>query len=193
MTKIIGLTGGIGSGKSTVAKMFADAGIPVYYADEASRAIAGRPDIQNQIRQTFGDSFFEGKKLDRKKLAAHVFAHEAELDKLNRIIHPAVKRDFQDWLSDRQSTWAVREAAILFESGSYHDCDVIVTVTAPVETRIARVMQRDGISREAVLARISKQWTDAEKAAKSDFVIENLDLDATRLKVSNILKKLNNF
>jgi len=192
MTRIIGLTGGIGSGKSTVAKMFIDAGIPVYFADEASREIASRPEVSARIRQAFGDTFFKDGKLDRRQLAAYVFSDPDALGKLNGIIHPAVREDFSRWMLQQDKPWVIREAAILFESGSAADCDVIVTVTAPEEIRISRVMQRDGISREEVAARMARQWTDAQRMAKSDFVIENLALEETQSQIREILKKLHN-
>jgi dephospho-CoA kinase len=193
MTRIIGLTGGIGSGKSTVARFFIDAGIPVYFADEASREIASTAEVSAQIRKTFGDKFFNGGKLDRQKLAACVFSDPAALETLNAIIHPAVRNDFSRWLAGhRARPWVVREAAILFESGSDADCDIVITVTAPVELRILRVMERDGIGRDEVLARMSRQWTDAQREAKSDFVVENVEIGRTQFEISQILKKVNN-
>ncbi|MFN8275655.1 MAG: dephospho-CoA kinase [Flavobacteriaceae bacterium] len=191
MTKIIGLTGGIGSGKTTVAKQFTEAGIPVYIADEEAKKILYQPEIISQIEATFGDSVLEDNQISRAKLAQVVFNHPEKLALLNSIIHPAVKKHFQQWLNEHQAfPFVVREAAILFESGTYHDCDFIISVIAPVEERISRVMQRDQVDKTAVLARINNQWTDEQRIAKSDFVIENVTPENTKRQVEEILKKL---
>ncbi|NMH29121.1 dephospho-CoA kinase [Flavobacterium silvaticum] len=193
MTKIIGLTGGIGSGKSTVALYFEENDIPVYYADEKAKEVTRRPDILSRIEHSFGASVISGTSLDRKKLAAIVFNSPEKLEQLNGIIHPAVRQDFAKWLSQHeQYPIVVREAAILFESGSYKDCDAIITVTASVESKIQRVMKRDSITRESVLARMKNQWDDDRKAALSDYVILNEDLEKTRTQFDEILKSLKN-
>ena len=166
MTRIIGLTGGIGSGKSTVAAFFEQEGIPVYYADDRAKEVSSRPDILSRIAHAFGASVISGALLDRKKLASIVFNSPEKLELLNGIIHPAVRQDFGKWLLEhKEFPMVVREAAILFESGSYKDCDWIITVTASVEIRIQRVMKRDGVSMESVLARMKNQWDDEKKAS----------------------------
>lgn len=191
MTKIIGLTGGIGSGKTTVAKQFIEAGIPVYIADQEAKKLLHQPEIISQIEATFGDSVLEDNQISRAKLAQVVFNHPEKLALLNSIIHPAVKKHFQQWFNAHQTfSFVVREAAILFESGTYHDCDYIISVIAPIEERISRVMQRDQVDRTAVLARINNQWTDEQRIAKSDFVIENVTPENTERQVKEILKKL---
>lgn len=191
MTKIIGLTGGIGSGKTTVAKQFIEAGIPVYIADEQAKKLLHQPEIISQIEATFGDSVLDDNQISRAKLAQVVFNHPEKLALLNSIIHPAVKKHFQQWLNEHQAfPFVVREAAILFESGTYQDCDLIISVIAPVEERITRVMQRDHVDRAAVLVRINNQWTDEQRIAKSDFVIENVTPENTERQVKEILKKL---
>ncbi len=191
MTKIIGLTGGIGSGKTTVAKQFMDAGIPVYIADEEAKKLLDSSDIQSQIKSVFGTEVFEDERISRSKLAQLVFNQPEKLKQLNAIIHPAVKEHFQKWLESKQSEpYVIREAAILFESGTYHDCDLIISVIAPIEDRIARVMKRDQVDRTAVLARINNQWTDEQRIEKSNFIIENISPENTRKQVSEILKKL---
>jgi dephospho-CoA kinase len=191
MTKIIGLTGGIGSGKTTVAKQFMGAGIPVYIADDEAKKMLQQPEIITQIKNTFGDSVLENHQISRTKLAQLVFNQPEKLMQLNAIIHPAVKEHFQTWLKSKQSEpYVIREAAILFESGTYQDCDLIISVVAPIEDRIARVMKRDHVDRAAVLARINNQWTDEQRIEKSNFIIENISPENTRKQVSEILKKL---
>ncbi len=191
MTKIIGLTGGIGSGKSTIANHFKSHGIPVYIADDASRNVTESPEIRNQIKNQFGTDVFEGTVLNRQKLAQLVFSNPEKLEQLNAIIHPAVKADFEVWLAQHADALiAIKEAAVLFESGSYKNCDAIITVTAPEEVRIARVMKRDGVTREEVLRRIANQWTDAQRIAKSDYVIDNENWDEAKAQADKILKKL---
>ena len=191
MTKIIGLTGGIGSGKTTVANHFIEAGIPVYIADDGARKIMQSPEILREIEKIFGSSIFENGVLNRQKLAEIVFNNPDKLKQLNGIIHPAVKKHFGNWiLNHKNSPFVIYEAAILYEGGSYKDCDKIITVTAPLETRIERVIQRDKTSRENVLKRIKMQWTDDQRLGKSDFVIENINPEITKSEVGKILKIL---
>ncbi len=191
MKKIIGLTGGIGSGKTTVANHFIAAGIPVYIADDEASKIMQSPEILREIEKIFGSSIFENGVLNRQKLAEIVFSNSDKLKQLNGIIHPAVKKHFGNWiLNHKNSPFVIYETAILFESGSYKDCDKIITVTAPLETRIERVIQRDKTSRENVLKRINMQWTDDQRFGKSDFVIENIYPEITKSEVARILKIL---
>jgi dephospho-CoA kinase len=191
MTKIVGLTGGIGSGKSTIAKYFESQGIPVYIADNASRSVTESQEILSQIKSQFGAGVFEGMILNRQKLAQLVFSDPEKLKQLNAIIHPAVKTDFVKWLAAHSNEpIVIKETAILFESGSYKDCYAIITVVAPEETRIARVMNRDSVGREDVLQRMSSQWTDPQRIAKSDYVINNENWDQAKAQADKILKKL---
>lgn len=191
MTKIIGLTGGIGSGKTTIANLFAAAGIPVYIADDEARKITQSPEVLDEIKKIFGDSIFDDAKLNREKLSKIVFNDPEKLKQLNAIIHPAVRKHFQDWvLNHKNAPFVIYEAAILFESGSYMNCDMILTVTAPIESRIQRVIQRDNSTREQVLNRINAQWNDDQRIAKSDFVIENVDPKTTKNEIDKILKIL---
>jgi dephospho-CoA kinase len=191
MTKIIGLTGGIGSGKTTIAKYFQSFGIPVYIADDEARKIMQSPDIINAIKNAFGEDIFENGILNREKLAKIVFNDPEKLEKLNNIVHPAVKKHFELWLLENKTVpYIIYEAAILFESGRYRDCDIIVTVTAPIETRLQRVVERDKTTRELVLKKMEAQWLDEKRIAKSDFVIENISLDTAKLEVDQILKIL---
>ena len=191
MTKIIGLTGGIGSGKTTVANHFIAVGIPVYIADDEARKIMQSPEILKKIEKIFGSVIFKNEVLNRQKLAEIVFSNSDKLKQLNAIIHPAVKKHFGNWiLNYKNSPFVIYETAILFEGGSYKDCDKIITVTAPLETRIERVIQRDKTSRENVLKRIKMQWTDDQRLGKSDFVIENINPEITKSEVGKILKIL---
>ena len=187
MTKIIGLTGGIGSGKTTIANHFNEANIPVYIADDEARKIMQSPEIIEAIRKTFGNSIFDNEILNREKLSQIVFSDPKKLKLLNAIIHPAVKKHFQKWvLNHKNDPFVIYEAAILFESESYKNCDLIITVTAPIESRIQRVIQRDNTTREQVIKRINAQWNDDQRIAKSDFVIENVNPSTTKFEVDKI-------
>lgn len=191
MTKIIGLTGGIGSGKTTIANHFLAAGIPVYIADDEARKIMQSPEIISEIKKIFGSTIFENDALNREKLSEIVFSDPEKLKLLNAIIHPAVKKHFEDWISNYKiNPFIIYEAAILFESGSYKMCDLIITVTAPIESRILRVIQRDKTTREQVLKRINAQWNDDQRIGKSDYVIENVNPEITKFEVDKILKIL---
>jgi len=191
MTKIIGLTGGIGSGKTTVANYFKEFGVPVYIADDAAKEVMQSEIILSDIRKTFGDAVFEDKTLIRQKLATIVFADQEKLQQLNAIVHPAVAQHFKTWLSThQQSPFIIYEAAILFESGGDQKCDKIITVTAPESIRIERVIGRDTTTKEQVLQRMQTQWSDDQRIAKSDFVIENIDLNSTKSQIVKILKIL---
>ena len=174
MTKIIGLTGGIGSGKTTIAGYFASWGVPVYYADDEAKKILYRPDSCSEVLDALGEAAFTDGLPDRQKIASIVFNDPAKLAKLNSIIHPKVKQHFIDWVAaNKDAPVVIKEAAILFESGSYKDCDAVILVTAPREERIRRVMLRDRTTREKVLQRMDNQWDEEKKAAMSNYIIEN--------------------
>ncbi|KVV15828.1 dephospho-CoA kinase [Flavobacterium sp. TAB 87] len=191
MTKIIGLTGGIGSGKTTIAKMFAEYGIPIYIADDEAKQLMQSEELVSAIFKKFGSSIFDDGKLNRAKLAAIVFNDAEKLKLLNEIVHPAVKKHFEKWLlGHNDQLYVIYEAAILFESGRYRDCDYIITVNAPVDVRIQRVMQRDNSSKEEVLNRINMQWNDLQRSEKSNFVINNIDIVAVKQEIVKILKIL---
>lgn len=192
MTKIIGLTGGIGSGKTTIANYFRAKGVPVYIADDAAREITNTLEIKNAIKTEFGSTVFDGEILNRQKLADVVFSNPEKLIALNAIIHPAVRNHFKEWISNYENVpYIIYETAILFESGNYKNCDQIITITAPIELRIDRVMKRDKTTKEAVLKRMDSQWTDAQRISKSDFTIENITLKTTKQEFEKILKILN--
>lgn len=170
----IGLTGGIGSGKSTVAKVFEVLGIPVYYADEAARHIMNAdPLLREQIIQHFGPGAYDNGLLNRKYLAGIVFNDPAKLELLNSLVHPATIRDGEKWMQQQTTPYAVKEAALIFESGSQSQLDYVIGVSAPDALRIHRTMQRDHITREDVIARINKQVKQVIKMRLCDFVIYN--------------------
>ena len=193
MTKIIGLTGGIGSGKTTIANYIVSLGIPVYNADDEAKKIMQLPEIIQFLKEQFGEEIFENNILNREKLSEIVFNNPDKLHQLNKIVHPVVKKHFDNWVSEHKKfPLIVKEAAILFESGSYKYCDNIITVTSPLETRIQRVMQRDVTNRENVLNRIKNQWTDEQRIGKSDYIINNTTVKESYLQVDKILNLLKN-
>ncbi|MDD2986744.1 dephospho-CoA kinase [Flavobacterium sp.] len=193
MTKIIGLTGGIGSGKSAVAQLFITHGVPVYIADVEAKKLMQSQTILKKIKIIFGDSVFDDKKINRAKLAAIVFKEPEKLAQLNAIIHPAVHEHFIKWVKKhRDYPYIIKEVAILFETGGEKYCDKVITVVAPASLRLQRVIKRDNATEEAVLARMNNQWTDEQRILKSDFVIENIDFEQTKQEVDEILKVLNN-
>jgi dephospho-CoA kinase len=191
MPKIIGLTGGIGSGKTTIANYLASLAIPVYIADDAGKKVMQQQEIIKEIQEKFGFDIVENNQLNRSKLAEIVFNNPDQLKALNAIVHPAVKKDFKKWVDEHaDAPFVVYESAILFESGSYTNFDVILTVTAPLEIRISRVLQRDNSNREQVMSRINAQWTDEQRIAESDFIIENIDINLAKEKIDEFLKIL---
>lgn len=184
---IVCLTGGIGSGKTTVANLFGKLGIPVYLSDsEAKILMETSQQIKNEIVDEFGNGSYINDKPDRKYLASVVFNNKEKLEKLNAIIHPRVAKHFKDWYKSQDSQYIIKESAILFENGIYGDCAKIIVVTAPKEERIKRVMNRDKVSREDVLLRMKNQWTDKKKIELSDFTIRNTSIDKTRIQVNKI-------
>ena len=194
MTKIIGLTGGIGSGKTTIANYIKSLGIPVYIADDEAKKLLNDDTIQKKIKNAFGETIFENNLLSKERLSQIVFNDTDKLKKLNSIIHPAVKAHFKEWLEDhKKAPMIVKEAAILFESGSDQDCDAVITVVAPINTRIERVKKRDKIAEQEVLNRIKNQWSDEMRLEKSDYSIENNDLTKAFQQVDEILKKIDNY
>jgi dephospho-CoA kinase len=191
MTKIIGLTGGIGSGKTTIANEFLSLGVPVYIADDEARKLMQSSEVIIAIRDVFGNTVFENDILNREKLAEIVFSDPEKLEELNAIVHPAVKKHFKEWLlNHKDAPFVIYEAAILFESGGYKNCDLIISVTAPLETRIQRVIDRDKTTREQVLKRINMQWNDEKRISKSDFIIKNTNIEETKSEIVKILKIL---
>lgn len=170
-----GLTGNIGSGKSTVAKVFKTLGVKVFSADDEAKKLLNREDILAGIIDIFGNEILnKDGMIDRKALAHIAFNNKPLLSMLNNIIHPEVRNQFETWMEEyRDETYIIHEAAILFESGFNTMFDKIIFVSAPEELRIKRIMNRDGVTRESVLARISNQSGEKEKIKKSDFIVQN--------------------
>ena len=175
----IGVTGNIGGGKTTVSRVFEVLGIPVFYADDAAKKVMVEdPVLIEALKTAFGaGSYFGDGALNRKHIASIVFNNEAELAKLNSIVHPAVFRAFDAWVAQiKDAPYVMKEAALLFESTSYKMCDLSIMVTAPLELRIKRVMQRDHLTREEIESRESKQFSEEKKSTLADFIIVNDDV-----------------
>ena len=192
-TKVIGLTGGIGSGKTTIANYFASLGVPVYIADEEAKKILYTPDAVAEVTAVFGKEVLTEGVPDRKKLAEVVFNNPEKLQQLNQIIHPKVGEHFYNWLTlHDDEPFVIKEAAILFESGSYKGCDKVILVTAPENIRVERVMQRDGVTEQEVRGRMANQWSDERKKELSDFIINNIFLDDAKNQARSIYNTLKN-
>jgi dephospho-CoA kinase len=187
----IGLTGGIGSGKSIVARIFEILGAPVYHADlEAKRLMNQYPDLIKKITELLGHSAYIEGRLDSRYVASMVFNDPEMLEKLNQLVHPAVRIDFENWaLQHSHSAYIMEEAAILFESGHFKYFDFNLLVSADEELRIKRVMLRDSVTRDSVVSRMKQQMPDSEKLKKSDFVIYNNENDLILEKVINLHNK----
>lgn len=188
----VGLTGGIGAGKSMVCNIFSKLGIPVYVADtEAKLLMNTNPAIRQQLLALFGKNIYlENDVLDRKKLSEIIFNDKIALAKVNAIVHPIVRKHFDKWADLQKSAYVIQEAAILFESGQNAHFDKIILLTAPYEVKIERVMKRDNVSREKVIERMNNQLTDEEKILKSDFIINNDNISMVLPQVLDINKKL---
>ncbi len=190
--KIVGLTGGIGSGKSTVAQFFLEKGIPVYNSDrEAKILINENPALIQELTELFGTEAYINGRYNSKFVASKVFRDKELLQKLNEIVHPAVFAHFRQWLDQQNALFVVKEAAILLESGSYEDCDIIISVIADEEIRIKRVTGRDDVSAEQVRDRMKNQLDEEQRIQLSDFVISNnAGLPELRLEFDKVYKEL---
>lgn len=173
----VGLTGGIGSGKSIVAGLLEILNVPVYYADVQAKVLMNtNSQLIDQIKELFGEEAYRQGQLNRTMVAQLVFNNKDLLNSLNQLVHPAVKNDFEQWSALQSHVgFVVQEAAILFENGGYKNFDHMVLVTAPLEKRISRVMQRDGVEKAQVMERIRNQWSDEQKIKLADTVIINDD------------------
>ena len=182
--KVIGLTGGIGSGKTTVAGFFKELGVPVYIADDAGkRLMITSEEVKRSIVNLLGPESYDEGQPNRKYIASKVFTSAEKLEKLNKIIHPAVDIDFRQWKSSQNDPYVIYEAAILFESGGYKKCDAVILVTAPLETRISRLQKRDQSSTAEIEARMQHQWPDERKRTLSQFEIVNTEILKTKEQV----------
>ncbi len=189
--RIVGLTGGIGSGKTTVASLFSELGAPIYIADiEAKKLTDSSKVIRRELVDLLGESAYDGKKLNRRFVADKIFNDKKLLEAVNGIIHPKVAAHFKKWVSVQKAAYVIKEAAILFENGSYKDCDLVILVTAPKALRISRVMARDNSSEIEVERRMKNQWSDEEKRKLADIIIENIDLQDTEKQVKAIHQSL---
>lgn len=172
----VGITGGIGSGKSTIAQAFQVLGAPLFKADEeAKRALNKDPELIRSVKASFGEDLYGPEGLDRKGLARIVFSDREKLEKLNQLVHPKVRERFEEWCEKKEAAYVVQEAAILIESGGYRNFDHLILVSAPQEQRIQRVAQRDGIAEANVRERMKEQWSDEEKAPYADTILANDD------------------
>ncbi|MBB68755.1 MAG: dephospho-CoA kinase [Flavobacteriaceae bacterium] len=189
--KILGLTGGIGSGKTTVAKMFEALGVPVYNADQSAKMLMqSSQDLKDKIKQLLGEDAYTENRLNKAFISEKIFNNKALLSQINALVHPEVARDFNSWLTLQTSVYVIKEVAILFETAAEDQFDYILTVTAPEAIRIQRIIERDQIALTKIKAVISNQLQDSEKTVKSDFVILNTDLNDTKNQVYDIHNKI---
>ena len=188
---IVGLTGGIGSGKTTVANYFKALNVPVYIADNEAKALMNRSKvIKRKLIKLFGDEAYVDNTLNKPFIASQIFSNQDLLKKMNAIVHPKVAKHFSNWVKKQNVPYVISEVAIIFENGSQGKYDYIITVVAPEQTRLNRVIKRDNSSEAKVKAIMNNQWTDQQKTEHSDFVINNTDLKDTKLQVENIHSKL---
>jgi dephospho-CoA kinase len=191
----VGITGGIGSGKTTVCKMFEELGIPVYYADDRAKYLMQHEHfLIDEIKKNFGPEVYENGQLNRQLLAAKVFHDKEKVKLLNSLVHPAVFRDTDRWIAEQQAAhvpYALKEAALLIEAGSHKYLDKLIVVTAPQNIRLKRVVERDNVSSTDVMARMQNQLPEEEKVKQADYVIVNdADLEQLRQQVLKIHQQL---
>ncbi len=182
----LGLTGGIGSGKTTVAKIFELLGVPVYYADDAAKRLMQEDhNLRNQLIAAFGETIFKNHILDRKKLAELVFDDENKLQVLNTIVHPATIADANSWVQKQQTPYIIKEAALIFESNAYKHLDAVIGVSAPYTLRLQRTMARDNTTAELVMARMKKQMNEKEKMKRCQYLVYN---DEVQMLIPQVLQ-----
>lgn len=186
---LVGLTGGIGSGKSTVINYFKELGITCYQADdEAKKLMNSDKGLIKKIKNSFGDSIYINSKLDRKKLSAIVFTDKQKLELLNSIVHPYVNRHFENYCKSLEDIYIIKEVAIIFETGTQNKFDKIILVRAPKEDRVKRIIKRDKCNRQDAVNRINNQIADDDKIDQCDFIIDNINLE----EISNKVLKIHN-
>ena len=189
----VGITGGIGSGKSTITSLFHDLGVPIYNSDERAKwLLSNDVDLINQIKILFGQESYSNNKLNRAHIANIVFQDNDMLKQLNAIVHPLVKIDFENWLLlQKKEPLVIKEAAILIESGAYKELDVLIVVLADKKTRIKRVINRDNVSKEEVEKRMETQISDSERLKFANFSVDNnTDQSNLKMQVGELYKKL---
>lgn len=185
--KYVGLTGGIGSGKSTVAKMFMQLGVPVYNSDERAKHLMNNStDIKKRLVELLGKESYKEGQLNRAFIAKKVFNDTELLAQLNAIVHPVVREDFLNWANQQDFCYVIQETALLFENEAQNLYNYVILVTAPKEERISRVVNRDSVTREQVIARMDNQLKDDEKLNLSDYVVENIDIERTKSSVLQV-------
>jgi len=190
--KIVGLTGGIGSGKTTVANIFNALGIPIYNSDVRAKHIMNNDEeLILSIKKLLGNEAYKNKILNKEFVAQKIFKSKKILQQLNQLVHPKVAQDFETWVKQHQNApFVIKESAILIESKAYKNVDKIIVINAPLELRVQRVMQRDNTSKEAVQARIANQMSEAERNKYADFIIQNDGKHALTAQVKNIFLAL---
>ena len=189
----VGITGGIGSGKSTITSLFHDLGVPIYNSDERAKwLLSNDVDLMNQIKILFGQESYSNNKLNRAHIANIVFQDNDMLKQLNAIVHPLVKIDFENWLLlQKKEPLVIKEAAILIESGAYKELDVLIVVLADKKTRIKRVINRDNVSKEDVEKRMETQISDSERLKFANFSVDNnTDQSNLKMQVGELYKQL---
>lgn len=188
---MIGITGGIGSGKSIIGKILTSMGYPVYYSDEAAKELMENDTvIVNELNQLFNNKAYNMGKLNRTYLAQQIFTNPDLKQKVNQIVHPRVRAHFKEFVEQQNNSLVFNEAAILFETGGDKNFDAIILVVADEDVRIERVMNRDGVAKEEVLNRINNQWSDEKKKKLTEFVITNNPTDLLVPQLNKILEKL---
>lgn len=189
----VGITGGIGSGKSVVAKIFEAMGFAVFYSDQQAKSITEKdPDIREELIRLFGNEVFAGNRLNRKFMADQIFNHPELKAKVNAIIHPKVRMAFQQFCDKQTASIVFNEAAILFETGSYKQFDKMILVSAPESLRVSRVVTRDKVIEDEVLQRMKNQWKDEKKLPLTDFLIINDEIKPLLTQVESVMAQLTN-
>lgn len=189
--KIIGLTGGIGSGKTTVLNFFKEFNIPVYISDiEAKKLMHTSIEVMDKIKNLFGEKAYLHSELNRAYIASIVFGNKEKLKLLNEIVHPAVHNDFKEFLKKQKAPYVIYESALLFENNSESQFDKIVLVVSPMQLRIDRIMKRDNSSIADIQVRISNQLSDEKKIDRADYIISNINRDDTKNEVAKLHKIL---
>jgi len=191
--KIIGLTGGIGAGKSTISKIFTDNGIPVYNSDNKAREIMNKNiDLKNKIILSFGKQSYQNEKLNKAYISKIIFDNKLELNKINSLVHPFVQDDFYKWIKKTPSKYIIYESALIFETGSYKKNDFNILVISDLDKKIERVCKRDNLSKIQVLKRINNQWDDDKKMSLCDYKIFNNSLNESKTQTLKIIEIFNN-
>tara|TARA_B100001250_G_scaffold264372_1_gene227938 strand:- start:802 stop:1383 length:582 start_codon:yes stop_codon:yes gene_type:complete len=188
---IVGLTGGMGTGKTSILNLFKKKNINCFNSDFIAKNLMDN-DLKEEIKTLFGSDIYEKGKLNRKKISKIVFNDIKKLNKLNSIVHPAVRKNFRDFIkNNKKDKFIVYETALLFETGFNRECDIIILIVSPFKKRIERIMKRDGLLKSEIIRRIDHQLPDKKKVDLSDYIIENDNWKNTLIEFENVFKKLN--